>query len=116
MELLSCDDAVVRASDCSGGVWIVPWISRRERPDGVLRRVGRGLVCCIWVVDGRWRGIDGIAKGLKSSMCLGLHEFLEALGVTCVYKCGSEFLATHRASWRTKWHPDQPFLRASLTI
>lgn len=63
IEQLSIDNAVVEASDCSEGVWIVPWISRRERPDGVRRRVGRGLVCCVCVVDGRWSGIDGMANG-----------------------------------------------------
>ena len=61
----SSDNAVVEASGRSVGVWIVPWISRRERPDGVRRRVGRGLVCCVCVADGRWSGIDGMANGLR---------------------------------------------------
>ena len=74
--LLRGDDVVVAASDCNGGVWIVPWISRRARPDGVLRRVGRGLFCCIWGVDGRWSGIDGMAKGF---VLLVLHAYSDLL-------------------------------------
>lgn len=75
--LLRGDDVVVAASDCSGGVWIVPWISRRARPDGVLRRVGRGLFCCIWGVDRRWSGIEGMAKGLVQLVSIHIQTFLK---------------------------------------
>lgn len=44
-----------------GGKLIVPWSSRRARPEGVWRRFGRGLS---WGLEGEiareWRGMDGI--------------------------------------------------------
>ena len=41
--LVDADNPEDRSLGGSGGVLMVPWISRIARPDGVWRRVGRGF-------------------------------------------------------------------------
>lgn len=50
----------IGGSEGKGGVLMVPWISRIARPEGVWRRVGRGLVVLERVTGGMWSGIEGI--------------------------------------------------------
>ena len=66
--LLIGKDVIVEGvigSEGKEGVWIVPCISRIARPDGVWRRVGRGLVVLEREVGERWSGIDGMVLSMR---------------------------------------------------
>ena len=59
------DESLLSLFSCEG-ILIVPWSSRRARPEGVCRSWGRGLLTRAEGLDaGGWRGIDGILESLS---------------------------------------------------
>jgi len=73
-------------------VWIVPWISRMARPEGVWRRWGRGFVWRGWDGEGGWRGMLGM---VGVWLWLWLWVWVERLkGICwCVRVCGGLVVA-----------------------